>query len=118
MNTPIKPAMTPATARAETLLGNLRQMLAVLEIERQALAAMDVDALMLAAQEKGSMCSALEAGRPDVIDAECRGLLEAARHQNEVNRKVRNLLAANVASRLDALTSAPGLYYGPKARRA
>ena len=42
----------------------------------------------------------------------------AARRLNEVNRQVRNLLAANVAARLDALTRSPGLYTGPRARTA
>jgi hypothetical protein len=44
------------------------------------------------------------------IDAECLGLLDAARRLNEVNRQVRNLIAANVSSRLDMLTGAPALY--------
>ncbi len=93
-------------------------MLAALNGERQALAAMDIDALFLCAAEKHSVCGALEGTEPAQIDTECRGLLEAARHQNEVNRKVRNLLAANVAARLDALTRSPGLYTAPQVRRA
>ncbi len=111
-----------------SLAGNLRQMLAVLETERQALAAMDVDALVLSAQGKHGLCGEilggeilggeLAGGDNAAIDAECRSLLEAARHQNEVNRKIRNLLAANVAARLDALTRNPGLYTAPQARRA
>lgn len=100
------------------LAGKLRQILAVLESERQALAEMDMDLLMLCAQDKGRMCNIIETGTPHSIDAECRGLLEAARHQNEVNRKVRNLLAANVAARIDVLMRAPGIYTSPKARRA
>nr|WP_283773462.1 flagellar protein FlgN [Altererythrobacter sp. KTW20L] len=93
-------------------------MLAVLEAERQALAAMDVDALVLSTQTKQELCSELTDGEGPAIDAECRSLLEAARHQNEVNRKVRNLLAANVAAQLDALTRSPGTYTAPQARRA
>jgi len=93
-------------------------MLAVLDTERQALAAMDVDALVLSAQGKHGLCGELAADQSPAIDPECRSLLEAARHQNEVNRKVRNLLAANVAARLDALTRNPGLYTAPQARRA
>lgn len=100
------------------LVDHLRQMLAALEHERQALAAMDIDALMLCASDKHGLCSALETSTPSAVDGECRTLLEAARHQNEVNRKVRNLLAANVAARLDALTRSPGLYSAPQARRA
>jgi hypothetical protein len=106
--------MTAATGLAE----HLRQMLAALDAERQSLATMDIDALLLCADEKHVLCSAIEGATPDRIDGECRTLLEAARHQNEVNRKVRNLLAANVAARLDALTHSPGLYTAPQARRA
>jgi hypothetical protein len=44
------------------------------------------------------------------VDEECRGLLDSARRLNEANRKVRNLIAANVSSRLDALTGNSQLY--------
>lgn len=100
------------------LAENLRQMLAALDDERQALAAMDVDALVLCASHKHALCGTLEAAAHPILTSECRTLVEAARHQNEVNRKVRNLLAANVAARLDALTRSPGLYTAPQARRA
>ena len=106
------------TATATPLAARLRQMVAALDAERQALAAMNIDALVLATADKQSLCSDLERHAANDVDAECRGLLEAARHQNEVNRKVRNLLAANVAARLDALTRSPGLYTGPRARTA
>ena len=109
---------SPATPARQHLAGSLRQMLAALESERQALAAMDIDALSLAGDVKLHLVGTLESYAAADIDAECRGLLEAARHQNEVNRKVRNLLAANVAARLDALTRSPGLYTGPRVRRA
>ena len=92
----------------------LRQMIAVLQAERQALAGLDLDAIMGAAQDKVALCGTLDAYTPFVaagtIDEECRGLLDAARRLNEVNRQVRNLIAANVAARLDALTGAPALY--------
>jgi len=103
---------------AITLADYLRQMVAALDAERQALAAMEIDTLLLAGEDKLRLCGVLDGFFPAQVDAECRSLLEAARHQNEVNRKVRNLLAANVAARLDALTSSPGLYTGPRARRA
>lgn len=102
----------------ENLAACLRQMVAALDAERQALAAMNIDALVIATGDKQRLCADLDLCQPDAVDAECRGLLEAARHQNEVNRKVRNLLAANVAARLDALTRSPGLYTGPRARSA
>ena len=53
------------------------------------------------------------AGDAGELDEECRGLLDAARRLNEVNRQVRNLIAANVSARLDALTGAPALYRAP-----
>lgn len=92
------------------LADRLRQMIAVLNSERQALAAMDLEGLMMSAQEKQSLCGTLEAESPCAIDSECEGLLVAARELNEVNRRVRNLLAVNVAARLDALTGSTGLY--------
>jgi hypothetical protein len=92
----------------------LRQMIAVLQAERQALAGLDLDGLMGAAQDKLRLCGTLDAHSPFAatqgIDDECRGLLDAARRLNEVNRQVRNLIAANVAARLDALTGNPALY--------
>lgn len=88
----------------------LRQMLAVLEEERQALAALDLDAIVGATQDKDRLCGTLDAAGHFQLDEECRGLLDAARRLNEVNRQVRNILAANVSKRLDALTGAPQLY--------
>ena len=110
--------MAGAALNGDGLAASLRQMVAALDAERQALAAMDIDALVLVTDNKQALCTALEGHAAGEVDAECRGLLEAARHQNEVNRKVRNLLAANVAARLDALTRSPGLYTGPRARTA
>lgn len=100
----------PLTSPAATLRDQLRQMLAVLEEERQALAGMDVDALMGAANDKNALCGSLEDCAAAVLDDECRGMLEAARRLNEVNRQVRNLVAANVTARLNALTGTPQLY--------
>lgn len=93
---------------------NLRQMIAVLQAERQALAGLDLDAIIGASQDKIALCGTLDHGGPFAdgfgLDEECRGLLDAARRLNEVNRQVRNLIAANVAARLDALTGSPALY--------
>ena len=95
---------------------NLRQMIAVLQAERQALAGLDLDAIIGAAQDKIALCGTLDVDTPFAegfsIDEECRGLLDAAKRLNEVNRQVRNLIAANVAARLDALTGSPALYRG------
>ena len=94
--------------------GQLRQMIAVLQAERQALAGLDLDAIMGAAQDKVMLCGTLDLCTPfaqaGLVDEECRGLLDAARRLNEVNRQVRNLITANVAARLDALTGSPALY--------
>lgn len=99
----------------QTLRETLRQMLAVLEAERQALAGLDLGAIMGAANDKSRLCGTLDdAGQGDttgpVLDEECRALLEAARRQNAVNRQIRNLVAANVSARLEALTGSPQLY--------
>ena len=88
----------------------LRQMLAVLQAERQALAGLDVDVIMGTAVDKQKLCGRLGDTDPLDIDEECRGMLDAARRLNEVNRQVRNLIAANVQSRLDALMGSPKLY--------
>jgi flagellar biosynthesis/type III secretory pathway chaperone len=88
----------------------LRQMLAVMEAERQALAGLDIDAIMGCANQKGALCDRLGAASNDNLDEECLSMLEATKRLNEVNRQVRNLLAANVASRLDAFTGGPALY--------
>ncbi|MGJ0237240.1 flagellar protein FlgN [Novosphingobium fluoreni] len=97
------------------LRDQLRQMLAVLEEERQALAGLDIDALMGAANDKNRLCGSLEDAAGVVLDEECRGMLEAAKRLNEVNRQVRNLVAANVTARLNAMTGSPQLYHaGPR----
>lgn len=95
----------------------LRQMIAVLQEERQALAGLDLDAIMGAANDKSALCGRLDPFASGPIDDECRGLLEAARRLNEVNRQVRNLIAANVSARLDALTGSPSLYLAAQSRR-
>lgn len=113
---PVSPAAAlTASPNPATLRDALRQMLAVLEAERQALAGMDVDAVMGAANDKGTLCGALEGASGVILDDECRALLESARRLNEVNRQVRNLVAANVSARLNALTGSPQLYRaGPR----
>lgn len=92
------------------LRDTLRQMLAVLEEERQALAALDLDAIIGTTRDKDRLCGTLDASGALELDEECRGMLDAARRLNEVNRQVRNIIAANVTKRLNALTGAPQLY--------
>ena len=94
----------------------LRQMLAVMEQERQALAALDLEAITGCVNEKSALCDALGHASNDNLDEECLSLIEAARRLNEVNRQIRNLVAANVSSRLDALTGAPTTYKVSDAR--
>jgi hypothetical protein len=98
-----------------TLRENLRHMVAVLTEERQALAGLDLDGIVATTGGKDRLCDALAGTDPAHVDDECRGLLEAARRLNEVNRQVRNLIAANVSARLDALVGSPSLYKAPAA---
>jgi len=88
----------------------LRQMVAVLQNERQALAGLDLDGILGCANDKQTLASQLDGASHTAIDEECRGLLDSARRLNEINRQVRNLVAANVSARLDALTGSPALY--------
>ena len=88
----------------------LRQMLAVMEEERQALAGLDIDAIMGCTTSKSALCDRLGDASNDNLDEECLSMIEAVRRLNEVNRQIRNLVAANVSSRLDALTGAPAVY--------
>jgi len=91
------------TAISTPLRDSLRQMLALLEGERQALAALDLERIVTCSDGKQAICSTLD-GRGAELDEECRSLLDAVKRMNEVNRKLRNLLAANVQARLSALT--------------
>ena len=116
MNPSVNPSVNPTVNTAQPirrsidLRDTLRQMLAVLEDERHALAGLDVDAIMGCAVDKNALCGRLDTTAPEAIDEECRALLESARRVNEANRRVRNLIAANVSARLDALTGQPALY--------
>jgi len=49
-------------------------------------------------------------GRGAELDEESRALLEAVKRLNEVNRRMRNLIAANVQARLTALTGGVPVY--------
>lgn len=95
------------------LRDTLHDMVAVLEAERAALAALDLDGITGAAQDKALLCGRIEEHAALALDPECRGLADAARRLNEVNRQVRNLVAANVAARLDALTGWNGVAAAP-----
>ena len=99
----------PITTSA-ALSATLQKMVDVLQGERQALAGLDIDGIIGAAWTKNALVDELGGTEASAINDECRGLLEAAKHLNEVNRQMRNLIAANVASRLDALTGSPSVY--------
>jgi hypothetical protein len=81
----------------------LRQMVAVLERERNALAGIDHDEVLISAREKETLCARLADAGSTALDDQTRALVDTARRLNETNRKVRNLLAANVEARLEAL---------------
>lgn len=106
----------------QELRDNLRQMVAVLQSERHALAALDLDAILGCAHNKRDLCGRIDAAGPFcdgfALDEECRGLLDAAMRINEVNRQVRNLLAANVTARLEVLAGSPALYRPARASYA
>ena len=108
------------TGQQHRLREPLLQMVAVLQAERHALAALDLDGMLAAAADKRALCDAIDhdGGRREeggALDEECEALLDTARRLNEINRQVRNLVAANVAARLDALVGGPALYRaGPR----
>ncbi|MCL9982533.1 MAG: flagellar protein FlgN [Erythrobacter sp.] len=111
--------MAALTMSEAPLAASLRQMIAVLQDERQALAALDADGLIGSARDKEALCDAIAAIGPDALDGETRVLAETARQLNEVNRRVRNLLAANVAARIEALGGGRrGLGHLPRATYA
>lgn len=103
-------AATNADEFGVGLSGNLRQMIAVLEDERQALATLDADGLFEASHRKQELCEVLMPFGPEALDDHSRELARTAQTLNEVNRRVRNLLAANVATRLEALGSVQHTY--------
>lgn len=88
----------------------LRQMLALLEGERQALAALDLERILTCADGKVELCERIERGAAGELDEEERGLLDAVTRLNDVNRRMRNLIATNVEARLASLTGRPALY--------
>lgn len=105
-----------AASPENPIAASLRQMIAVLQDERQALAALDADGLIGSARDKEALCDVLADIGPGALDSETRVLAETARQLNDVNRRVRNLLAANVAARIDALGGArriPRATYAP-----
>lgn len=102
-----------------SLADRLRQMIALLEGERQALAALDLERILTCADGKLELCEVIERSSAGAeLDEECRGLLDAVRRLNEINRKLRNLIASNMQARFTALTGSAGLYSQAGAARA
>ncbi len=101
-----------------TLADNLRQMISVLEQERQALATLDADELFEAAHSKEALCEVLSPIGPGLLDPQTRDLVKTAQSLNDVNRRVRNLLAANVTARLEAMGASQHTYSPVKAALA
>ncbi len=95
-------------SQREHLRENLRQVIALLQEERQVLAGLNIASIMDPKLDNVPQCGTLDnsgafAGDP-AWDEECQGLLEAAWRMNEINREVHNLIAAGVAARLDVLS--------------
>lgn len=100
------------------LAENLRQMLALLEGERQALTGLDLERILVCADGKEAICGKIAAAEAHHLnearhlDEECMGLLDAVSRQNSLNRRLRNMIADNVQTRLSALTGSPHTYSG------
>lgn len=105
-------------SRTANVKETLRQMLALLEGERQALAALDLERIITCADGKSGLCASLEGIAGNELDEESVGLLDAAKRLNEINRRLRNLIATNVQSRLEMLGGTRGLYRSPGAGSA
>lgn len=101
---------TPTPLAPAALRQTLGQMVDVLQTERRALAGMDLDSILTCSRDKNQLCMVLEGVEPAQVDEECRGLIDAARRLNEVNRQIRNLIAANVAARLEAIAGSARIY--------
>lgn len=95
------------------LAENLRQMLALLEGERQALAGLDLERIITCTEGKERICQVLDTVEPSALDEECEGLLNAVRRLNDINRRLRNMIADNVQARLGALTGTNWIYGRP-----
>ena len=103
--------------RIANVKDTLRQMLALLEGERQALAALDLERIVTCADGKTALSECLETIAGSDLDEESMSLLDAAKRLNEINRRLRNLIATNVQSRLEMLGGSYGVYRSPGSGR-
>ncbi len=83
---------------------------AVWEGERQAVGALDLVRIVACANGKLDLCAELDVVEQDSLDEECLGVLDAVRRLNEINRRLRNLIASNVQNRLGALAGSSEPY--------
>ena len=90
----------------------LARMVALLEDERAALAGLQLNQILSCAQNKAALCDALTSCEAALLDEECRALLDTASRLNATNRKMRNLMAFSVQSRLAALGGTGDTYTG------
>ena len=97
---------------------SLREMISILNDEKKAISSLDIDAIMACSVDKQGLCSGLEEFSGTELDEESLSLLETARQINEVNRQIRNLAAANISARIDALRGSPALYSIASSSRA
>lgn len=97
-------------SRPQQIKETLRQMLALLEGERQALAALDLERIVTCANGKTDLGARLDRIARSDLDEESIGLIDAAKRLNDINWRLRNLIATNVRSRMDALAGAGGTY--------
>ena len=71
---------------------------------------MDLDRISNCTSGKIQICEKLEAVERGDLDEECLGVLDAVRRLNEINRRLRNLIASNVQNRLGALSGSNAPY--------
>lgn len=101
-------------SRPHPLREPLRQLIAVLDKERQAIAGLELDDITIAAQSKLAVCGKIEQISADDLDDETRAMILSARDMNETNRQIRNLIAANIETRIKTIAGSSSLYGRPK----
>ena len=89
---------------------SLKKMLVLLEGERSALSSLHLEHILTCADGKMELAEVIERASRDGVDEECRGLVDGVIRLNEINRKLRNLIAANIQARIGALTGSLSLY--------
>ena len=96
----------------------LKSLVASLTAEIAALKAFDLDALAAATAAKEAGVGELADWGGEALTPEMRALAEEAAMLNETARVYVNLMAANVRTRLDALSGAREVAYRPRSAAA